>query len=63
MAIRGHGWQREVLKVCHNKLHGLLRPCLHLSAERNMKQVGGSEEQTPWLIVSIIIQLIMVTVT
>ncbi|KAF7664022.1 hypothetical protein LDENG_00191940 [Lucifuga dentata] len=39
MAIREHGWQREVLKFNQNKPHGLLRPCQHLSAEKNMKQV------------------------
>uniref|UniRef100_UPI003AB076A1 KATNB1-like protein 1 n=1 Tax=Centroberyx gerrardi TaxID=166262 RepID=UPI003AB076A1 len=39
MAARKHDWQQEFLTFNQNKPHGLLRPSLHLAAEKNMKQV------------------------
>lgn len=45
MAARKHVWQQDVSKVNHIIPNGLLRPCLHPSAEKNMKQVDNKNKE------------------
>ncbi|KAM4521622.1 KATNB1-like protein 1 [Odontesthes bonariensis] len=39
MAAGKHVWQGEIVKVNHKKSNGSLQPCMHVSTEKNMKQV------------------------
>ncbi|XP_028253050.1 KATNB1-like protein 1 [Parambassis ranga] len=39
MAAGEYVWQREVFKIKQGKSNGFLRSCLHIPAEKNMKQV------------------------
>nr|XP_020459698.1 KATNB1-like protein 1 [Monopterus albus]XP_020459700.1 KATNB1-like protein 1 [Monopterus albus] len=45
MASGKHAWQQEIFKVKQNKSNGFLRPCLHRSAEKNMKQVDNINKE------------------
>ncbi|KAK7907580.1 hypothetical protein WMY93_016192 [Mugilogobius chulae] len=45
MAAGKHVWQQDVFKINSKKPNGLLRPCLHPCAEKNMKQVTNRHEE------------------
>lgn len=45
MAAGKHVWQQDVFKVIYKPPNGLQPPCLHPSAEKNMKQVANRNKE------------------